>query len=119
MLQAALLKITIPPVRQIDEYHLNKAAVAGRRESAHDDLHAAPYVRHQELLPGMYEDQQHAEYDMDEQDEEILNKLNAQVGRGLYSMCCLAQVPKAGGGFNRHAAEGSWGSGQGCKGRAA
>jgi hypothetical protein len=81
-----LLKITIPPVRQIQDYQLNKAAVAGRRESAHDDVHAAPYVRHQELLPGMYEDQQHAEYDMDEQDEELLNKLNAQVGMGLPSL---------------------------------
>lgn len=74
--------IHIPGVRPVADYACNEAALAVRGPSIRGDVAAAPYVRYQEVLPGVYDEHQVAEYDMSSEDEAFLRKLNGQVGAG-------------------------------------
>ncbi|WIA32219.1 hypothetical protein OEZ86_003068 [Tetradesmus obliquus] len=79
--------IHIPRVREVEDYALNQAAAATFGPMISGDIAAAPYIRHKELLPGMYEEHQVPEYDADDKDMAWLHNVNTKNGQnnGLFA----------------------------------
>lgn len=69
----------IPRVREVADYAANQQAAAHHRPMVPGDIAAAPYLRHKELLPGMYEEHQVTEYDLDDRDLAWLSNVNTKV----------------------------------------
>ena len=74
---AAAGPIAIPKVRVIEDYHMNQQAAAHHEPMIRGNIAAAPYLRHQH--PGVYDEHQQAEYNIDDEDVAWLNNLNAKV----------------------------------------
>jgi len=60
-------------------------------------INAAPYLRHKELLPGMYEEHQQAEYDADDEDTAFISQASTTPRQGCMlgssrSLCSSWQV---------------------------
>ena len=66
-------------MREVEDYALNQAAAAPFGPMISGDIAAAPYIRHKELLPGMYEEHQVPEYDADDKDMAWLHNVNTKV----------------------------------------
>jgi hypothetical protein len=77
-------RIHIPRVRAVPDYHQNIEVIAPHPTfaSVPGGALAQPYVRWHPPLPGMYDDNQPPEYDLDEADEAWLEKANAAAGAG-------------------------------------
>jgi hypothetical protein len=71
--------IHIPRVREVEDYALNQQAAAPFGPMISGDIAAAPYIRHKELLPGMYEEHEVPEYDADDKDMAWLHNVNTKV----------------------------------------
>lgn len=79
----------MPQVRNVQDYHLNQQAAAQHGPMIDGDIAAAPYLRHQQLLPGVYEENQPTEYSIDDEDVAWLNNINTKV-RSSVVVCTLA-----------------------------
>lgn len=71
--------IAVPRVRTVEDYHVNQQAAAHHGPFIEGPVAAAPYLRHKHVLPGMYEEHQPTEYDVDDDDIAWLGKMNAKV----------------------------------------
>jgi hypothetical protein len=69
-------------VREVEDYALNQQAAAPFGPMISGDIAAAPYIRHKELLPGMYEEHEVPEYDADDKDMAWLHNVNTKVSSG-------------------------------------
>lgn len=71
--------ITVPGVRDVPDYDLNRAALVVQAPSAaaaaRSDPALAPYVRYAPPLPGAADEALGGEYDLDEEDEAFLARL--------------------------------------------
>jgi hypothetical protein len=70
-------------VREVEDYALNQQAAAPFGPMISGDIAAAPYIRHKELLPGMYEEHEVPEYDADDKDMAWLHNVNTKVSCGI------------------------------------
>jgi hypothetical protein len=68
--------IAVPRVREVPDYELNQQAAVHHGPMVQGDINAAPYLRHKELLPGMYDDHHQAEYDADDEDMAFIAGIN-------------------------------------------
>eukprot|EP00775_Hariotina_reticulata_P013022 gene13022-13151_t len=68
--------IAVPRVREVPDYELNQQAAAHHGPMFHGDINAVPYLRHKELLPGMYDEHHQAEYDADDEDMAFIAGIN-------------------------------------------
>jgi hypothetical protein len=77
-------RIHVPRVRNVSDYHRNVEVLkpVPTFSSIPGGSLAAPYLRWHPPLPGMYDDTQPPEYDVDEADEAWLDKANAAAAAG-------------------------------------